>query len=263
MTNPPEKPDFTARELADISRLADGTLDPKRRAGVEEWLRASPEGLALYERERRVVELMHEAATGVGAPARLRARIEAQRPSRTAQLRRRLGYGSGLASALAVVVLALVLILPAGTTGGPSVSQAAALGLRGASGPAPTPDRAAPLVKLGRGVEDVYFPNWQARFGWRAVGQRTDLVGDRRAVTVFYRLDDKQVAYTIVAAPALPMPVATVTTLNGTELRTLPLDGRLAVTWRRAGHTCILSATGVSAAVLQELAAWKVPGETR
>jgi len=43
-------------------------------------------------------------------------------------------------------------------------------------------------------------------------------------------------------------------------VRTLILDGRLVVTWRRAGHTCVLSGTAMPAAQLQRLAAWEAPG---
>ena len=49
---------------------------------------------------------------------------------------------------------------------------------------------------------------------------------------------------------------------NGTELRTLTLNGRQVVTWRRDGDTCVLSGTGVTAAELQKLAAWKVPADS-
>jgi hypothetical protein len=66
----------------------------------------------------------------------------------------------------------------------------------------------------------------------------------------------RQVAYTVLAAPALRQPAAVVTRVDGTELRTLRLDGRFVVTWRRAGDTCVLSGADVSASELQELAAW-------
>ncbi len=250
----------SARELAEVSMLADGTLDPARRAEVEARIAASPELSALYERERRVVGLLHSARAADRAPARLRARIEAQRPRGLSRARRGVTYGGALAAALAAVVLALVLVLPAGTPGSPSLSQAAALAVRGASAPPPAPDPRLPGVKLGQNVEDVYFPNWAARFGWRAVGQRADRLGGRPAVTVYYQWRSDRLAYTIVGAPALSQPAAQITELNGTELRTLTLSGRLVVTWRRAGHTCVLSGTGVSASELQKLAAWKAPG---
>jgi hypothetical protein len=263
MPKSPDKSELNVRALAELSMLADGTLDPARRAEVESRIEQSPELRARYERERRVVEALHEARRTVRAPTALRTRIEAERPTRSTRARRRISYGGALAGALAAVALALVLILPAGSPGSPSVSQAAALALRGPAAPPPAPDPSAPRVKLGRDIEDVYFPNWMAAFDWRAVGERSDRVDGRRADTVYYQWHGKQIAYTIVAAPALREPAAQVRSLNGTQLRTLNLGGRLVVTWRRAGHTCVLSGSGVTAGVLQELAAWKVPGEIR
>ena len=107
----------------------------------------------------------------------------------------------------------------------------------------------------------MYFPNWARRFGWRAVGERVDQLKGRLAVTVYYTWHSRTVAYTIVNAPALAAPAASVTRLNGTELRTLTLSHRTVVTWRRADHTCVLSGTGVPVRALQRLAAWKVPTE--
>jgi hypothetical protein len=194
------------------------------------------------------------------APARLRARIEAQRPSPRVRARRRAGYASGLAAALAVVVLALVLVLPGGSPGAPSVSEAAGLAALGPTHAAPAPDPSAPSVKLGRGVQEVYFPNWERSFGARAVGQRSDGLGGRPAVTVYYRWHGKTLAYTIVGLPALSEPAAPVTRWNGIQLRTLKLHGRFVVTWRRDGHTCVLSGNGVAPAQLQKLAVWTAPG---
>jgi anti-sigma factor RsiW len=263
MAGSTDKSEPRARELADLSALADGTLDPARRAEVQARIGSSPELSALYERERRVVERLHEARASDRAPARLRARIEAERPSRRRLAGRRATYGAALAGALAAVVLAVVLVLPGGTPGSPSLSQAAALAARGMAAPPPTPDPHVPAVKLHRDVEEVYFPNWSGPFGWRAVGQRVDHLNGRPAVTVYYQHDGQRLAYTIVGAPALSQPGAAVTRLNGIELRTLNLGGRLVVTWRRAGHTCVLSGTGVAASDVQRLAAWEAPGLER
>jgi anti-sigma factor RsiW len=248
------------KQLAELSALADGTLDPERRPDVEAAIAASPELQALYERERQVVGALHSAALSDRAPAGLRARIEAERPSKRQRARRRTAYGGALAGALAAVALALALALPAGAPGSPSVSQAAALAARGVSLPAPVPDRSAPRVKLGQSVEEVYFPNWAGSLGWSAVGMRSDRLGGRPAVTVYYQSRGQRVAYTILGLPALAQPSAPIATVAGVELRTLAVDGRTVVTWRRAGHTCVLSGKGVTASELQKLASWKVSG---
>ena len=250
-------------QLADLSALADGTLEPGRRTAVEASIAASPELTALYEQERRAVRALHRARQTDRAPAALRARIDAQRPRASSRARRRVTYAGGLAAALAVIVLALVLVLPSGTPGAPSLGQAAALAGLGPAAPAPAPDSKTPSLKLERNVGNLYFPNWAKRFGWRAVGQRVDRINGRLAVTVYYKWRRAIVAYTIVAAPALDQPSARVTRVNGTDLRTLRLGGRLVVTWHRAGHTCVLSGVSVPARDLQHLAAWKAPGLVR
>ncbi len=257
MSAPAHDSELTPREAADLSALADGSLDPGRREEVQAWVEASPERAALYERERRVVELLHEARSTERAPERLRAQVDAARAARhrTRPLaRRRVAWSGGLATAVAAVALALVLVLPSGA---PSFAQATAVALRGPAAAAPAPDPRAPGARLGRDVEDVYFPNWSST-GWRAVGQRTDAVNGRQMATVYYAWRDQQVAYTIVSVPALGQPAAPVSYVNGVALRTLTVNDRLVVTWRRGDHTCILSAGGgVSPAALRSLAAWQ------
>ena len=230
-------------DIRDISALADGTLDPARREQVKARIAGSPELTALYEREHSVVALLHEARARDRAPAALRERIDragtahARGRRRPAPVNRLLG---GLVAA-AVVVVALVLLLPAGSPGAPSVSQAAALATRGATAPAPgaDPDQTR---KLGTNVENLYFPDWATSNGWRAVGERRDHLNGRPATTVFYEKDGVRIAYTIVGAPALKAPSGGTWTKGG--YRKLTLDGRQVVTWQNAGKTCVLSAAG-------------------
>jgi hypothetical protein len=246
-----------ARTLADLSALADGTLDPSRADAVRQLIASSPELYERYERERRAVAALH-AVRADRAPASLRTQIGVR--ARAPRPRARLVYGGALTVAVAAVVTAMILLLPGGTPGAPSVSQAASLALRGSVLGPPPPDRTHPGVKLGRDVQEVYFPNWSGWFGWRASGQRVDHLGGRLAVTVYYDRAGKRIAYTILAAPALRWPGARTRWLHGTEVQSFVLGGRAIVTWRRAGHTCVLSGKGVSADELSKLAAWKAPG---
>jgi len=252
----------TDRELAELSALADGTLDPSRRAEVEARISASPELSAAYERERRLLAALAQARSTDRAPAALRARVEAARPSRGTAARRRIVYGGGFAGALAAIALALVLILPSGTLGSPSVSEAAALATLTPNRPAPAPDPSNPTARLNESVGEVYFPNWaSSRLQWRAMGERIDHLKGRTAVTVYYARGKQWIAYTIVGTPTLTGPAAPETWLDGTAMRTLTLNGRLIVTWRRAGDACVLSGSGVKASELQMLAAWRVPAD--
>jgi hypothetical protein len=252
----------TVTELADLSALADGTIDSARKADVEARIAASPQLSALYERERRVVDALSQVRATERAPARLRAKIEASRPSRATVARRRFAYAGAAAAALAAVVLALVLALPSGTPGAPSVSDAAALAARGPVQAAPTPDPSLPSRRLYQNVGGAYFPNWTSRFGWNAVGSRTDVLDGRTAITVYYERNDDTIAYTIVHSPPLAPATGKATNWRGTEFHTLNVNDRLVVTWRRGGDTCVLSGTGVKAAELQRLAAWKVPADS-
>jgi hypothetical protein len=248
------------KTLAELSALADGTLDPEREPAVRELIARSPELRERYERELRAVRALG-ALRAERAPERLRARIEAERrrPRGRTWPRFGLGYGTAVAAAVAIAIVAIVLLLPAGTPGAPSVSQAASLAQRGAAFPAPPPGGKRPELTLARDVQEVYFPNWSTLFGWRAVGQRVDHLNGRLAVTVYYARQTKRIAYTIVSAPALKLPSATSRWLDGTQLKSFAMGERQVVTWQRAGHTCVLSGDGVSPAELSRLAAWRVP----
>ena len=113
-------------ELADLARLADGTLPADRRAEVEARVAASPQLSSIVERQGVALGALHGTAD-VGAPARLRAHVERGRGT-AGRLgpRRRVVIGQSIAAA-AAVALALILVLPSGFSGGPSVADAAAL----------------------------------------------------------------------------------------------------------------------------------------
>ncbi len=242
-------------DMPELSALADGSLtDPGRRLELERQIDANPELRAMYERERRVVLALGEARNE-RAPHALRARIEAQRPSAARRVRLRVGYGIGLAGGIAAVLLAVTLALPGGS-GGPSVSQAAALALKGPTLPAPAPDPRDPNGRLMVAVRAVYFPNWAWNFGWKVVGERMDTFSGRTAVTVYYRRGRQTIAYTILDLPALRQPAAGSARIGSVEYRTLHVSRRLVVTWRRDGQTCVLSGAGVSPRALRMLAAW-------
>ena len=57
-------------------------------------------------------------------------------------------------------------------------------------------------------VADVRFPNYFGKFGWKAVGTRTDEIKGRATRTVFYEKDGRRIAYTVVSGAALDEPDA-------------------------------------------------------
>jgi hypothetical protein len=115
-----------------------------------------------------------------------------------------------------------------------------------------------PLLKVH--VEGTRFPDYEQKFGWRAVGQHEDEVDGRLVRTVDYRKDGDRVSYSIVAGDALDEPDGSDLESEGTRIRRVG-DAR-AVTWRRGGHTCVMEgSSGVSVDTLAELAGWKAKGE--
>jgi anti-sigma factor RsiW len=230
---------LSERELAELGALADGTLPPERVAAVEARVAASPELQELLERQRRAVAATRALASEP-APDSLRTSVEALRRRRAPRRRGlrlapRLAAAGGLAAA--AVIAALVLT---GGPGAPSVAEAARLTVRPPTGPAPGL-QARSSTKLAAAVEGVAFPALTQPYGWKAVGVRHDKLDGRRATTVYYSKGGKRIAYVIVSGSGLPRPdEAQETTLAGVEYQLLRIDDRLAVTWRRSGHTCVL-----------------------
>jgi anti-sigma factor RsiW len=257
------EPELTAGlsddELADLARLADGTLPAERRAEVEARVAASPQLSRIVERQAVALEALQGTAD-TGAPARLHAEVDRRRGvGNTAGRRRRKFSLRGPLAAAAVVAFALILVLPGAFDGGPSVADAAALAEKPPTQAAPASVPGTPQLLATR-VDDVPFPNYDAKFGWKPVGARQDDPSGRGATTVYYEKAGRTIAYTIVSGDALDRPSdARSTTRGGTEYRTVR-DGRTVVTWERDGHTCVLSGTAVRSAELVMLADWRGKG---
>lgn len=247
--------------LAELSALADGSLTPDRADDVRARIALSPELTERYERERQAVLALRELRADQ-APAALRFAIEDRR-HRVPTRRRRALFSGVLATATVVAVALIVLLLPAGSPGAPSISQAAALALRGPTGIAPAVNpRHQSLLRLD--VQETYFPNWSGWFGWAAVGHRVDRFNGQTAVTVYYKRDGQEIAYTILASPPLPWEKgARALHLDGINLQSFTVNGRMVVTWRRGGHTCILSGARANRAELAKLAGWNADGLAR
>jgi anti-sigma factor RsiW len=245
---------------AELARFADGTLPEERRAVVERAVAESP---ALQERlreQRHALDVVHAAVHEVAAPLSLRARVEAERRGRRAAPRARRRYVV-VAVAAAAVVLAVLVALPSGSPGGPSVVQAAAIGLQPPTAAAPGRyDHTTALLDARE--SGVPFPNWAQAFGWSPVGVRTDEVKGRGTTTVYYERGGKRLTYTIVSGNELDLPKGMWKgEKNGVKLWALQSGPRTVLVWERKGHTCVMSSMGVSRAELAKLAAWKAQGE--
>ena len=108
----------------ELAALADGSLDPERRAEVEARIEASPILADRLAEQERAVALLQGAGDEVEAPAGLRARLEAQRSPRTVRTPRRLAIAGVAAAAAAAAAVAVVV----GGSGSHGTGFQAALG---------------------------------------------------------------------------------------------------------------------------------------
>jgi anti-sigma factor RsiW len=228
---------LSAPELADICALADGTLPAERRAEVEARVAASPELQELLERQRQAVVAMRALATDEPSPS-LQAAVQGlgARRSRGRQLVPRLA----LAGTAAVVGAIVAAVLLTGGPGAPTVADAARLAAEPPAQPAPAPAGQAGM-RLAIGVNGVAFPDFARAYGWQAVGVRHGRIDGRDATVVYYRKGGRRLAYAIVAGSGLQPPSDGQTEVRrAVPYRAVRLNDRLVVTWRRAGHTCVL-----------------------
>ena len=94
----------------ELAALADGSLDPERRAEVEGQIEASPILADRLAEQERAVALLRGAGDEVEAPAGLRARLEAQRSARTVRTPRRLALGGVAVAAVAAAAIVAVVV---------------------------------------------------------------------------------------------------------------------------------------------------------
>jgi anti-sigma factor RsiW len=256
---------LTEREMAELAALADGSLPAERRAHLEARLAESAELRKLLGRQLRAL-----AATSALAeepvPAPLRHAVEGrvrggERPPTAARWRfaPRVALG-GAAAALAAVVITLAVVLSGGPSG-PSVADAARLAAQEPTGPAPghSPQSATQLTAR---MDGATFPDLLRSFGWKPVGVRHDGLDGRNATTVYYAKNGHRIAYVIVGGAGLPRPTGPATTRRGVQFQALRVDGKLAITWRRLGHTCVLTGAAPRAELLR-LASWRGGGSLR
>jgi anti-sigma factor RsiW len=246
-------------ELAELCALADGTLPAERRAAVEARVAASSELQELVRRQRVAVDAARLLDTEpVPESLRTAARGRAPQPARRAS-RRRLQRLAAAGLAAAAAVAAVLVVLFTGGPAGPTVADAAALGRRAPTAAAPAAARAG-ATTLAVDVEGLAFPAYARPFGWQPVGVRRDRVDGRSATAVFYEKAGRRIAYVIVAGKGLPRPDGgAAVERSGVVFQTLELGGRPAVTWRRVGHTCVLTGDATRQELLA-LASWRAGG---
>jgi hypothetical protein len=253
-----EHDDAIADEPVELARLADGTLPAGRRAALEARVAASPELGERLAEQRRAIEMLD--AVAAPAPDRLRQRVAAERRrALPAARRRRVGFVAGIGVAAAAAALSVVFLLPSSVPGGTVIADAAELQSQAAASPPPA---VASRATLDLTAEGLPFPNYGARFDWKAEGWRQDTVHGRSARTVFYTRDGKRIGYTILSGSAISAPSGSRhRRVSGTTVYSFDKEGRTIVTWLRGGRTCVMSATNVKRGTLYSLAGWKAKGK--
>lgn len=249
---------LSEQEIAELCAFADGTLAGHKRAQMEARVAASPDLQELVERQR-IALTATQALASEPVPASLAADVEAgSRPRRVRRSRGRLALALSTAGVLAAVVVTFLVLSLSGGPEAPSIADAAQLAAKPPSGPPPA---AVPgTMQLAADVQGLAFPDLSKEFGWRAVGTRVERLGGRDTTVVYYAKGGRRVGYAIVARPQLPLPGEGMSTeRDGVEFRTLSLQGRPVVTWRRLGHTCVMIGD-VTRGELLALASWDEGG---
>jgi hypothetical protein len=248
---------YDDRLMADLAAAADGALPPARQAELEAMAARDERLGAALDEQRRSMTLIRAAAAEVEAPLALRERLETGR-TRLARPRARRRW---LSVALPGAALAAVLALVLAGSGGPSIQDAAAFA--GEPPAAGAPPSAGKVLRIDQ--DGVAFPDWAAKFGWRATGTRKGTVGGRPVTTVYYAKGGRTIAYAIVGGGSLGEPGHYVEVgSEGTPVQVFKTaGGKPAAAWERRGHTCVLTGTGVPGSKLAELAGWKGKGDVR
>lgn len=259
MADPEWEP--TDAQIATLVALADDSLPRRRRAAAMRTLAGSPELASALCAQRRAV--LYLRALDMPAPDRLRAHVEDEQRHRRSARRRGFVLGGALAGGLATAALLAGVVLEDPGSTAPSVAQAAELGERAPSIPAPSARDGMPRL-LDASIAGLEFPNYRAKFGWAAAGMRTDELAGRATRTVFYERRGRRIAYTIVSGAPLRFPAgARGARRGGIDLRVFERGDATVVTWRRDDRTCVLSGQAARTDELVDLAVWKAQGDVR
>jgi hypothetical protein len=222
-------------------------------------IRLSEEEMSLA---RKGEALIKAEVASVQAPQALRERIEAEREraARRAQAPfwRRHRFALGAVGATAVALVAVVVALQSGGgSGEPTYASVDATAALSPTDPAPAAIGGDPPV-LDASVGAIEFPDWEDKFGLRAVGSREDEVSGRSVTTVVYRNEDgAELGYAIVdGEPLAGTPNGEKVMHEGKTYHVASDAGGTVVTWTQQGHTCVLfTDAGLAQAKLVELAA--------
>jgi hypothetical protein len=192
--------------------------------------------------------LIAAAVADVFAPQSLRLSIERERERASAWARRpfwrrhRLGLALASTAAVALALVVIALQSEEGSTE-PSLASVSKTATLTPTEAAPRPVGGTP-PNLDANVENLVFPDWQAKFDWEAVGRRDDTLSGRAVTTVFYRNPDgARLGYAVVSGDELGgEPPGREVIREGKTYHVASAGRRTIVTWTQEGHTCVIAA---------------------
>jgi hypothetical protein len=195
--------------------------------------------------------MISAAVADVRAPQARREAIERERERATARARapfwrrHRWGLAGAGAAAAALAAVAIALETGGGTTE-PSLTRVYAAARLNPTKAAPARLGSAPPM-LDAKVGNLAFPDWEQKFGWKAVGRRDDTLSGRPVTTVFYRNPEgARLGYAVVSGDTLGAdPPGRLVTRSGKTYHVAGVGGRTIVTWNQQGHTCVIVAPSV------------------
>jgi hypothetical protein len=203
------------------------------------------------ELARKGEALIAAATADVRAPQSLRERIERDRERAAARARvpfwRRHRWFLAAAGAAAAALAAVAIVLGTGSDQTePSLTKVYAAARLAPTEAAPARLGGSPPV-LNAKVGNLAFPDWQQKFGWKAVGRREDTLAGRPVTTVFYRNPEgARLGYAVVSgAPLGGNPPGRQVTREGNTYHVALAGDRTIVTWTQQGHTCAIVASSV------------------
>ncbi|MBV8945519.1 MAG: hypothetical protein JOZ95_08865 [Solirubrobacterales bacterium] len=251
-------------QATQITRLVDDPAADTASSEGGTWAER-PEIRRQIAAQRRVAQELRVG--GPDVPAGLVGSVEAKvrqayGPRAAGSRRATPGWRPAVAVAGLAAVCAAIVIAAVGAGGSrPSIPAAAALAFAPSTGPAPA---ARSATYLDASYGGVTYPNYQ-KFSVPPTGTRTDRIGGRPALTVFYRLPNgTRLSYTVFSGRAVPPPAGTKNVVfAGVPLKTFSTSSGLSVvTLVRYGRTCVLAAK-VKPNVVLGLAAAPVLAQAR
>jgi hypothetical protein len=245
------RPSSLEHEQQMLASMADGSLDERDRAAVGAYVASSPDAQLRLARQRRVAMALRAGGPALSPEARaaldgvvdraVQGRRRWPRTLGAAGARRRPWLAPGLAGCAAAIAAAIVLLVGGGATS-PTITRTAQLAYSPSTGPAPAPDPANPTL-LQISFQGITLPDYRREFAVTATGQRTDELGGRTLLTVYYRLpNETPMSYSIVSGTPLAVPSdAQLVVYRGVRIRGYRSGDLGIVTLVRNGRTCVLA----------------------